>query len=102
HTAPTSTYTLSLHDALPILCIAMQRLHVDDLAGILIEGEGHWPKLVLPAIATEAADYVTGPDEVYHRPAGELLQPDRDSFEAIEDRKSTRLNSSHVAISYAV
>jgi hypothetical protein len=45
-----------------LVCIAMQRLHVDDLAGILIE-QG-WPKLVLPAIATEAADYLTGPDEV--------------------------------------
>jgi predicted phage terminase large subunit-like protein len=63
----------------------MQRLHVDDLAGILIE-QG-WPKLVLPAIATEAADYVTGPDEVHHRPVGQLLQPDRDSFAAIEGLK---------------
>ena len=63
----------------------MQRLHVDDLSGILIE-QG-WPKLVLPAIAVEAADYVIGADEVYHRPVGELLQPDRDSFEAIEELK---------------
>jgi predicted phage terminase large subunit-like protein len=61
----------------------MQRLHVDDLAGILIEGR--WPSLVLPAIATEPGDYAIGPDEVYHRPAGELLQPNRDSFEAIEE-----------------
>jgi len=37
-----------------LVCIAMQRLHVDDLSGILIE-QG-WPKLVLPAIAVEAAD----------------------------------------------
>ena len=36
----------------------MQRLHVDDLSGILIE-QG-WPKLVLPAIAVEAADYQIG------------------------------------------
>jgi predicted phage terminase large subunit-like protein len=71
--------------ATSLVCIAMQRLHVDDLAGFLIE-QG-WPKLVLPAIATEAVDYVTGPDEVYHRPVGELLQPDRDSFEAIEELK---------------
>ena len=38
-----------------LICIAMQRLHVDDLAGILIEGR--WPSLVLPAIATEPGDY---------------------------------------------
>src|SRR5215469_18723401 len=68
-----------------LVCIAMQRLHVDDLAGILID-QG-WPKLVLPAIATEAADYVTGPDEVYHRPEGQLLQPQRDSSEALEELK---------------
>jgi predicted phage terminase large subunit-like protein len=71
--------------ATSLVCIAMQRLHVDDLAGILIE-QG-WPKLVLPAIATEAADYVTGPDEVYHRPVGELLQPARDHLDAIEELK---------------
>ena len=66
-----------------LVCVAMQRLHVDDLAGIMIE-QG-WPKLVLPAIAVEAADYVIGEEEVYHRPAGQLLQPERDSLEAIDE-----------------
>jgi predicted phage terminase large subunit-like protein len=66
-----------------LIFIAMQRLHVDDLSAILIE-QG-WPSLVLPAIAVEAADYAIGEDEVYHRPAGELLQPDRDSAEAIDE-----------------
>ena len=66
-----------------VVCLAMQRLHVDDASGILIE-QG-WPKLVLPAIAVEAADYVIGEDEVYHRPAGELLQPERDSAEALDE-----------------
>src|SRR5207253_11343003 len=41
-----------------------------------------------------------------HRPTcGTVLQDDRDAFRQVlpaEDRKSTRLNSSHVAISYAV
>jgi predicted phage terminase large subunit-like protein len=68
-----------------LVCIAMQRLHVDDLSGILIE-QG-WPKLVLPAIAVEAADYQIGEDEVHHRPAGELLQPERDSPAAIDELK---------------
>src|SRR5215831_10976773 len=71
--------------AASLVCIAMQRLHVDDLSGILIE-QG-WPKLVLPAIAVEAADYEIGEDEVYHRPAGELLQPERDNPEAIDELK---------------
>jgi predicted phage terminase large subunit-like protein len=66
-----------------LVCLAMQRLHVDDPSGILIE-QG-WPSLVLPAIAVEAADYVIGEGEVYHRPAGELLQPERDSAEALDE-----------------
>ena len=66
-----------------LIIATMQRLHVDDLAGILIE-QG-WPPLAIPAIATEPADYVVGEGEVFHRPVGQLLQPDRDSAEAIEE-----------------
>src|SRR5205823_8712620 len=62
------------------------RLHVDDLSGILIE-QG-WPKLVIPAIATEPSDYLNGEDQVYHRPAGQLLQPARDSQEAFDELKA--------------
>ncbi len=50
----------------------MQRLHVDDLAGILIE-QG-WPRLAIPAVAAEPADYVVGEGEVFHRLSGTLLQ----------------------------
>ena len=68
-----------------LVAIAMQRLHVDDLSGILTDSG--WPQLVLPAIATEPADYLVSEDEVYHRPAGQLLQPARDSAEAIDELK---------------
>jgi predicted phage terminase large subunit-like protein len=68
-----------------LVVIAMQRLHVDDLSGILIE-QG-WPALVIPAIAVEPADYWLSADEVYHRPAGQLLQPERDDPAAIEELK---------------
>jgi predicted phage terminase large subunit-like protein len=68
-----------------LIAIAMQRLHVDDLSGILIEQQ--WPSLVIPAIAVEPADYLVGEDEVYHRPAGQLLQPERDDPAAIEELK---------------
>ncbi len=59
-----------------LIIATMQRLHVDDLAGILIE-QG-WPRLAIPAIAAEPADYVVGEGEVFYRPVGQLLQPDRD------------------------
>src|SRR6266496_3317236 len=63
-TAPTEIYTLSLHDALPILDPGHHREHHLDR---------------------------TEPRCAIDRP--EL---------GLEDRKSTRLNSSHVEISYAV
>src|SRR2546430_11768847 len=73
-TATTEIYTLSLHDALPI-CLAQDRL----MAALHGAGE----KI---------------------RRVGELWS--RFSLEGgaenLEDRKSTRLNSSHSQISYAV
>jgi predicted phage terminase large subunit-like protein len=68
-----------------LIIVTMQRLHVNDLSGILIE-QG-WPRLAIPAIATEPADYVVGENEIYHRPMGQLLQPDRDSPQALEELK---------------
>jgi predicted phage terminase large subunit-like protein len=68
-----------------LVIITMQRLHMNDLSGVLIEAG--WPALVLPAIATEAKDYLVSEDEVYHRAVGDLLQPERDSLEKIESTK---------------
>lgn len=67
------------------IIVTMQRLHPDDLSGVLI-GRG-WPALVIPAIATEPVTYVLGPDEFYHRPIGEALQPDRVSVEDLNKLK---------------
>src|SRR5690606_40750572 len=93
--APTEPSPLSLHDALPI-CV--QALPPD--AGEFLDG--------LPALAEDAL-------ELLHRAvnvaAKELEHADDDVFDDVElsaddrgdeDRKSTRLNSSHVKISYAV
>src|SRR5690606_42054466 len=90
-TASSEFYSLSLHDALPIFGIAdvgemvglrafahAGRLHLDEIADMGMGGEfraGPQPGI--------------GPDA--------RLGPD-----AGPDRKSTRLNSSHVKISYAV
>src|SRR5438874_7229747 len=73
--APTEIYTLSLHDALPILgpACASRRLPCStNCCGLR-------PFLLCPS----------------HRIAATVRA-------AREDRKSTRLNSSHVEISYAV
>src|SRR5258708_26016514 len=74
-TATTEIYTLSLHDALPIYAVAVLN---GGFARWLAEGRG-----------------TTAGHE--HRRASEFHGAPRNS-----DRKSTRLNSSHQIISYAV
>jgi predicted phage terminase large subunit-like protein len=74
-----------LDSADSIVILTMQRLHQKDLSGILIE-KG-WPHLAIPAVATESRTYVIGKDETYTRPAGKLLQPQRDTLEAYDVKK---------------
>src|SRR5258707_4512835 len=77
-TATTEIYTLSLHDALPI--------SVDHVLARLVLLEPAHPRL-LGRVA-----YHPG-----HRHVADVLLHD-----LLRDRKSTRLNSSHANISYAV
>src|SRR5690349_24941968 len=73
-TATTEIYTLSLHDALPILWCEPNEIVAASGGAVLLRVEA------LRRIGLFDADY----------------------FAYFEDRKSTRLNSSHVEISYAV
>src|SRR5258707_14078525 len=85
-TATTEIYTLSLHDALPILprfCM-MSR-------GTIIGGPS--------AAAAFAAAGASGLTTAKFRPSNDCS--DRHGNRCL-DRKSTRLNSSHANISYAV
>src|SRR5699024_12713196 len=75
--APTDIYTLSLHDALPISATHQLRTHA---------GSPQARRLVPTAAGTWQTAPATGPAPVTGG----------------ADRKSTRLNSSHVSISYAV
>jgi len=68
-----------------VVIVAMQRLHQRDLSGVLIEKR--YPCIALPAVATETQTYRIAPDETYTRPVGELLQPQRDSREAMEGKQ---------------
>src|SRR3989454_6031906 len=78
-TATTEIYTLSLHDALPI-CMAQPVIYVGFWITALAMVLGLTGALVAPFMKPEVAQFVI--------PA--------------LDRKSTRLNSSHLVISYAV
>src|SRR5256884_5398087 len=72
-TATTEIYTLSLHDALPIW---------------LLKRRSHCPSLISRGWVKS-----TG---------GKLTRPHMLRESEVQDRKSTRLNSSHGYISYAV
>src|SRR5438067_5812922 len=78
-TATTEFYTLSLHDALPISLLA---------------SPGH----TFPIPNRRIQQLVSQPEKgALHASTTDRQQPATDG-----DRKSTRLNSSHVSISYAV
>src|SRR5690606_41173389 len=100
-THPTSTecYTLSLHDALPILAVSLglgALLQASELAytGVKVVGATYlvWLGVRLILRPRTAID---------HGATGAGVRGGRDAFWR-GDRKSTRLNSSHVKISYAV
>src|SRR5690606_41570266 len=91
-------YTLSLHDALPI-CIGSGKTKVSDLfadLGIdIVDADLLAREVVEPG--TPALKEIT------EHFGAEILQADGQlDRRALRDRKSTRLNSSHVKISYAV
>src|SRR3712207_9551113 len=77
-TATTEIYTLSLHDALPICAECRDDRSAGALA--LVEGSATF---------------------FMYQWARTFLTPD-EQVELVRDRKSTRLNSSHANISYAV
>src|SRR5690606_41164251 len=86
--ATTETYTLSLHDALPIC-------HPPPAAVRRTHRRGAGPAGLALVRGAAAGGRAPG-GQPQHRHAGaHRAQPRR-------DRKSTRLNSSHVKISYAV
>src|SRR3712207_9310123 len=80
-TATTEIYTLSLHDALPIWVFNDR----GSIAMVARVGDRVRPKVVSIPSGWWAS-----------------LSPSGSSANALTDRKSTRLNSSHANISYAV
>src|SRR5690606_40749524 len=97
-TAPSLVSTLSLHDALPIYPLVTPR----NGTGI---GKIIFP--IKPCIANYGGNG-NGKQFVRRQQFGEIILKsctEKAQFDIIlklEDRKSTRLNSSHVKISYAV
>src|SRR5690606_42028894 len=89
-TATSVIHTLSLHDALPI-----SFPDVNEYRGKLLEGIRDFSRR---KENLEEKWLSFAPLISYH----EMDLTDDESYRRMKDRKSTRLNSSHVKISYAV
>src|SRR5699024_12774365 len=94
--AREAAYTLPLHDALPICAAELVNghgLHIADDRQILLVAGG---LAVHTNAVIEQTHAAHGNGQILEHIPEEILKIAR------QDRKSTRLNSSHVSISYAV
>src|SRR5690606_41306544 len=93
---PTNTFSLSLHDALPIYANInlVKKLYTDKGTFIQFDASVFYTYFENKIIA----DYNTDPNKIIY----DNLDGYAVSKGISLDRKSTRLNSSHVKISYAV
>src|SRR5207249_9045339 len=93
-TTPTDIYTLSLHDALPIFN-PVETVRTNTLGNTVILEASRQARIRRFVFASTLYVYSQ---------SGAFYRSSKQACELIieEDRKSTRLNSSHVSISYAV
>src|SRR5207253_11316972 len=92
--SPSETYSLSLHDALPICAELVALARAAGVGAVVVEA-------VLIAAALSVAGLLATLTLALSALALTLLAGNGQGG-GNQDRKSTRLNSSHVAISYAV
>src|SRR5207245_7554242 len=100
HTTHTNVYPLSLHDALPICSFQVWK----DLSSVQSSAEPRRCKNRIETTESGGARYLLVGGEfprAVRRPGGWAGQVSGGSVTP-RDRKSTRLNSSHGSISYAV
>lgn len=66
------------------IAIIMQRVHIDDLTGFVLGQSDDWTVLSLPAIAEGPAAIALTHGRVHHRQAGDVLSPQREPVEILE------------------
>src|SRR5205814_5196644 len=97
-----ATYTLSLHDALPILQSSGYDILRETFQGIGGKDEEQWKKFLHDGFLKDSAAKAVNAEVNAGRLAGTLAPPaalSKDNLEVVFiDRKSTRLNSSHLGI----
>jgi predicted phage terminase large subunit-like protein len=70
------------------IVLVMQRLHEDDLAGVLLRGSDESTVVSLPAIAQQDEEIPIGNGQVHFRRAGDVLHPEREPREVLESLRA--------------
>src|SRR5262249_26310414 len=70
------------------IVVVMQRVHMDDLTGFLLEQSDEWEVVNFPAIADTDEVIPTWGGATYRRQAGEVLSPEREPFGVLEDLRN--------------
>ena len=69
------------------IVVVMQRLHLNDLTGVLLQGSEEWTVLTLKAIAEDDDVIQIGDGKVWRRRAGEVLHESREPLAVLESIK---------------
>jgi predicted phage terminase large subunit-like protein len=70
------------------IIVVMQRVHLNDLTGYLLEKSGGWTLLSLPAIAESDEAIAIGDARTHYRRAGDVLHPDREPLSVLETTRN--------------
>jgi predicted phage terminase large subunit-like protein len=71
------------------IVLVMQRIHVDDLVGYLLENDAGFEVLNLPAVAQSTSTYDLGDGRTHVREKGDLLHPAHEPAEVLLDIKKS-------------
>jgi predicted phage terminase large subunit-like protein len=71
------------------IMVVMQRIHVDDLVGYLLDNEAGFEVLNLPAVAQSTTTYDLGGGRTYVRENGDLLHPAHETVKVLRDIKKS-------------
>jgi len=67
------------------IVIVMQRVHLDDLTGFVLDGEDEWKVLRLPAVAEYQEVIPLGFGRSHQRQPGEALWPEREPLDVLDN-----------------
>lgn len=82
-----------------VVIVIMQRLHIDDLTGHLLEKGGRWRHVPFPAICEEGRAYTIAHETAHYRKTGAILHPEHLPLEEL-DRIKLDVGSANFSAQY--